>query len=829
MLIVPGTRLNHYEISAPLGAGGMGEIWLAQDLRLERQVALKLLPAQFTSDHERLRRFEIEAKAASALNHPNIITIYEIGEVDGVHFIATEFIDGHTLRERIVQSPLRLIEAVDVAIQVASALAAAHAAGIVHRDIKPENVMLRRDGYVKVLDFGLARVTEVSKPSSDPEAQTLVAQFKTDPGRVMGTVSYMSPEQARGAEVDGRSDIWSLGVMFYEMVSGRLPFRGDSVNDTFAAILREEPPPLSTLVRELPPECNWIISKALARNREDRYQTIKSLLSDLKRLRQRLDFEAEMERTVLARLRGNVTIMDSGSYSVALPSQGHAQPGAAAQAARITRPVSSAEYLLSEFRQHRRSVLALLVLLLLGVSSLAWYALRPRPIESLAVLPFINASGDAETERLSESLTERVIISLSQVPNLKVRSLTAVSRYKGRQHETGMIAKELGVQALLIGKVGRGNDGPAIHVELVDAKENNQLWGSQYERLADIQIAQQRIARDVMANLRLAALSGPEREKQKARELYEQGRSNWNRRTVDGLRQGIEYFQQAIEADPDYALAHAGLADCYNMLANYNALPPREAFPKAREAATRALQLDNSLAEAHTALAFAAFIYDWDWEGAEREFKKAIELNPKYAPAWQWYASYLAVTGRHDEALAAAGKAKELDPLSLIVNAHLGRMLYYAGRYDEAIEQFQKTLALDPKFFAARRYIGQAYEEMGRYDDAIRELNQAVKLSGGGALVRGELGHAYAAAGRKEEARRIIAELRTASSQQGLSFLIAVIYAGLGEKDEAFEALEQAYAEKADRMAYLQVDPRLKNLRSDPRYTDLLQRIGLTP
>ena len=825
MPIVPGTRLKQYEITAPLGAGGMGEIWLAQDLRLERQVALKLLPDQFTSDHERLRRFEIEAKAASALNHPNIITIYEIGEVDGVHFIATEFIDGQTLRERLMQAPVKLLEAVDVAIQIASALAAAHAAGIVHRDIKPENVMLRRDGYVKVLDFGLARVTETGRPASDPEAETLLAQFRTDPGRVMGTVSYMSPEQARGMEVDGRSDIFSLGVLLYEMISSRLPFRGDSVNDTFAAILREEPQPLNNLVRELPPECNWNISKTLAKDREDRYQTVKSLLSDLKRLRQRLDFEAEMERAVLARLRGNVTIMDSGSYAITLPPPGPTAP-TAEPVTQTTRSVSSAEYLLREFRQHRRGVLVALLVLLLAVSSLAWYTLRPRPIETLAVLPFISADSNPETERLSDSLTERVISSLSQSPNLRVRSLTAVSRYKGQQAETERIARELGVQALLIGRVGRGADGLTIHVELVEASENNQLWDSRYERPADIQIAQRRITRDVLSSLRLLTLSGPERNRQKAGELYEQGRASWNQRTVESLQQGIEYFQQAIEAEPGYALAYAGLADSYNSLANYNALPPNEAFPKAREAATRALELDNSLAEAHTALAFTAFVYDWDWDGAEREFKKALELNPKYAPAYQWYASCLAILGRHDEAVVAAAKAKELDPLSLIVNAHLGRMFYYAGRYDEAVEQFQKILAHDPKFFVARRYLGQAYEEMARPDEAIRELSQAVNLSGG-VMVKGELGHAYAAAGKKDEARRILAELQAASSQQGRSFLIAVIYAGLDEQDRAFEYLEKAYQEKAERMAYLKVDPRLKNLHHDPRFARLLQRIGL--
>ena len=830
MPIVPGTRLNHYEITSALGVGGMGEVYLAQDLRLERQVALKLLPEQFTSDAERLRRFSLEAKAASALNHPNIITIYEIGEVNGVHFIATEFIDGDTLRERLTAGRLKLNEAVEVAIQMASALAASHAAGIIHRDIKPENVMLRRDDYVKVLDFGLARFTEAAKTTSDPEAQTL-PHFRTDPGRVMGTVSYMSPEQARGQEVDARSDIFSLGVVLYEMVTGHLPFHGESVNDTVAAILREDPAPPTSYVKDLPPEFNWIINKALAKNREERYATIRSLLNDLKRLKQRLEFEAEMERTVLARLRGNVTVMDSGNNIITEPVQHQTSPSGADLTVPTASGLSSAEYLISEIRQHKNAALAIFAAMLLGLIAFAWFAFRSQPLESVAVLPFINASVDQDTVSLSERLTVGVISSLSSLSqdsnlNLKVKSLTGVSGYKGRTDAQAM-AKELGVQALLFGRVVKGSDGTTITVELVDGLDNNQIWGHQYDKLADIQIAQQRISRDVISNLRLATLKGPEKDRVKAELLYEQGRSYWNRRTPDALWQGIDCFQQAISISPNYALAHAGLADCYNMLGVYNALSPKEAFPKARQAATRALQIDSSLAEAHAVLAYDAFIYDWDWDGAEREFTRAIELKPDYAPAHQWYATYLAVVGRFDEAITEAGKARQLDPLSLIVNAHLGRMYYYAGRYDEAIEQLQKTLDLDPKFYVARRYLGQAYEEQGKYEDAIRELNQAMMLSSS-VLTKSELGHAYAVAGKISEARRMLSELQAAPPAQVSSFLIASIYAGLGEKDKAFEYLQKAYDEKADRISYLNADPRLKPLRTDPRFQQMLQRLGLS-
>jgi serine/threonine protein kinase/Flp pilus assembly protein TadD len=820
MSVAVGSRLGHYEIRAPLGAGGMGEIYLAQDTRLGRRVALKILPQRFISDSERLRRFELEAKAISALNHPNIITIYEVGHSDSVHFIATEFIEGETLRQRMNKAPLSLREAVGLMQQVVSALVAAHAAGIVHRDLKPENVMIRHDGYVKVLDFGLAKLIEqkVEHVRPDPDAPTLA--LKTDPGKVMGTVSYMSPEQARGQEVDARSDIFSLGVLLYEMVAGRLPFTGQSPADVVSAILNEEPPLLDHRSGQPPSEISWIVSRMLAKDREERYQNSRSLASDLRRLKQRLDFEAELNRSSQATFDKTQTITDTDTQIFA-PLSTRRDPFRTELNVRT----SSAEYILHELKRRKGSVLAFLILLLAGLSVAGYLALRERPIETLAVLPFSVTGNDPEVESLSENLTARLINNLSQLPKLKVKSLNLVSQYKDRQTDTRAIGQALDTQALLVGRITRRGNNFTINIELINARDNTTIWGNQYQpKFADLLLAEQEITRDVAQSLRVA-LGGAARDQRRfeAQQLYQKARHYWNQRTPEGLQKARELFEQVVAADPDNAQAHAGLADCYNILVLYNALAPREAFPKAKTAALRALELDGSLAEAHAALALGAYIFDWDWVMAEREFQRALDLNPNYAPTHQWYSTYLAVRGRADEAIAEAQRTQQLDPLSLIINAQLGRILYYTGKYEEAVTQLQKTIALDSSFFAARRYLGQVYEEQGRYEQAIAELTQALTLSGGSAVVKVELGHAYAVAGKKDEARRILGELSNSAS----AYQLAAIYAALGEKEEAFAQLHKALIERSDRLIYLKIDPRLKPLRGDARFTHLLQKIGL--
>jgi serine/threonine-protein kinase len=824
--LAAGTIISHYRVVSHIGAGGMGEVYLAEDTRLGRKVALKLLSAGFTQDPDRVRRFQQEARAASALNHPNIITIFEIGHLDSSHFIATEFIDGETLRERMsTLMPLR--EVLEVATQVTTAIAAAHRAGIIHRDIKPENIMLRPDGFVKVLDFGLAKLTEKATefeaPFSDPEAATR-ALVSTNPGIVMGTVSYMSPEQARGLRADERTDIFSIGVVLYEMVAGRKPFDGTTISDVIALILGKDPPLLARYSTEAPAELERIVAKALAKDREERYQTAKDLLIDLKRLKQRLDVQAELERSGHSGWDEQTVVSSSGGQAAVTTaiSSPMIESGS-------LRPMSSAEYLISEIKQHKKSIALIVSALVISTAAIVYFATRSiaKPINSVAVLPFASANGDSSAEDMSDSFTESIINSLSRLPGLRVMSFSSVSRYKGQQADPRTVGSELDVRAVLTGRVVQRGDNLTIRIELVNALDNSHIWGQQYTRkFAEALLMQEEISNDISEKLRLR-LSGEDRKRVEAHQLYLKGRYHWSKRTPDGLTQGVDYFQQAIDKDPNYALAWAGLADCYNMLVIYSRLSPREGFPKAKEAAVRALDIDESLAEAHTSLAFALFRFDWDWAASEREFNRAIELNPNYAPAHQWYSNFLAAAGRMEEAIAEARRTHELDPLSLITNSHLGWIFYFARQYDQSIERCKKALELDPNFFAARRYMGLAYTQKGMYDEAIAEFEKAVRLAGGSALMKAELANVYGLAGRRGEAQQVLTELTEVSKQRYVSsYLMALIHAGLGDTDRTVEWLERAYDERAEFLVYIKVDPRLDRVRSDSRFDDLVRRMN---
>jgi len=826
MAIAAGTHLGPYEVISPLGAGGMGEVYLAEDLRLNRKVALKLLPAQFTQDEDRLRRFVREAKAASALNHPNIITIYEIGQLDGSHFIATEFIEGHTLREPITGERMRLGEVLEVAVQVASALAAAHKAGIIHRDIKPENIMVRPDGLVKVLDFGLAKLTERRAPTVDADTPTII-KVQTDPGTVMGTVSYMSPEQTRGLEVDARSDLFSLGVVLYELVTGRVPFAGLTTTDVIVAIVDKEPAPLSHHSSEVTAEFQQIVDQALRKERGERYQTAKELLADLKNLKQDLEFEAKWEQALSTRVNGGMAVTTSGGRAAV---ETDSQRAAGTHAVEIARTTSSAEYLISGIKQHKRSVASMLAVLVLAFAAILYFSLGHGAIDSIAVLPFINASANPTAEELSDSITDNIFNNLSQLPNLRLKSRSAVSRYRGREADPEAVGRELKVHSVLTGMVSQRGEDLSINLELVDVLHSNVLWSEQYKlKVADISAVQEEIAREISEKLRLR-LSGAEKKRLEAYQLYLKGRHYWSKRTKEELQQAIKYFQQATETDAKFAPAYAGLADCYNMLVIYGTLPPKMAFPVAKAAAEKALALDETLAEAHTSLAYAKWKYDWDWKGAERDFKRALDLNPGYAPAHQFYASYLATVGRPEEAVEEAKRTQKLDPLSLISNADLAWNYYLAHKYDQAIEQSRSTLELDPNFFPAHRYLGLAYEQKAMYAEAIAELNKAATLSNGSAQMKATLAHAYAMAGKAGEARKILNELEETAKQRYVSpYDIATIYAALGEQNRAFDWLEKAYEERSGWLAYLKINPILDNLHSDPRFADLLRRIGLTP
>jgi serine/threonine protein kinase/Flp pilus assembly protein TadD len=833
----PGTRFGRYEIRSQLGVGGMGEVYLASDTKLGRTVALKFLPSEVSSDQKRMQRFTREAHAVSALNHPNIITIHEIEQEGTVAFIATEFIEGVTLRERMKRGPLPIDEALDVAIQMASALAAAHAKEIVHRDIKPENVMLREDGYVKVLDFGLAKLAE--NRSTTPEA---VTQVHTDIGAVIGTARYMSPEQARGIEVDGRTDIFSLGIVLYEMLAGRSPFEGATNHEVVAAILKEEPPPLSDFVEHVPVRLQEIVSRALRKDRDERYPTAREMLEDLRTLKQDLEFELKLARagkSVSAEAAGRPVSAGGGVTS----TDQFARPTAREPLARATM-----SGILHSTEHKRRGHLLLVGLGALAVAAALfsfWYFSRPAgAINSVAVLPFVNVGGDSDAEYLSDGLTESLINSLSELPNLKVIARSSVFRYKGRDVDPQTVGRELGVHAVLTGRVVRMNDELFIETELVDVDTQTRLWGERYDRkLSDIIALQDDISREISEKLRLK-LSGEERrqlakrytESAEAYQLYWKGRYYWNKRRPEDIREALRYFQQAIELDQSYALAYTGLADCY-VLGNLLQLSPKEAMPVAIEKTNKALAIDPQLAEAHTSLAKIKLSYEWDWAGAENEFRRALELKPGYATAHQWYGVYLSEMGRHDESLEHRRRALELDPLSLSISTGLARAYFWARRYDEAIAHLQNALERDPKYADTHWSFGLAYEQKKMYDEAVAAFQRAISLSKTAEFPEGKpemiaaLGHAYAVAGRRDDALRILEQLNELVGRQSYvsPYSIALIHAALGDKEQAFEWLERAYRERDESFIHLKVDPRLDHLRDDPRFAEMLRLIKLAP
>ena len=814
----PETVISHYRILTKLGAGGMGEVYLAEDTKLNRNVALKILLADVAANEDRMRRFVQEAKSASALNHPNIITIYEIDHVDSVYFIASEFIDGQTLREHMRNEPRKLGEALDLAVQISSALSAAHAAGIIHRDIKPDNIMLRRDGIVKVLDFGLAKLTERS-PSElvDLDAPTR-AVVKTDPGVVLGTAVYMSPEQARGLPVDERTDIFSLGVVLYEIMAGCLPFDGKNTTEVLAEIISEhEPPPLARYSREVPAELERIVSKALRKDRDERYQTIKDLVLDVRSLKQELEFEKKLaiskkSETFTAKLDQATTI-------------------AASTTSGIRRSPNVIEL-------KRRNILIAAVLTLAAVIGVYLYFGRTRrgAIDSIAVLPLVNAINNPDTEYLSDGISESLINSLSQLPGVKVIASTSSFRYKGKEVDPREVARTLGVEAILTGRVSQRDDNLLINVELIRAEDKTQIWGEQYDRKAtDLLSVQREIAREITSNLRLK-LSGAEQglvtkhytENTEAYQLYLKGRFYLNKRTGDGTRKGIEYFKQALEKDPNYALGYAGLADAYFLLTTFGGTAPQESLPKSKEAAKRALELDESLAEAHASLASVLFFYDRNYPESDKEFRRAIELNPNYATAHHWYGvTYLAKMERFDEAISEMKRALELDPFSIIINADLGNTYINARQYEKAIEQLQKTIEMDQSFYFAHWQLGVAYEAIGSLHDASLEYQKARQLNDD-PWVLALLGHLYAVSGKRAEALRTLEELREISKQRYVSaYSFAIVYAGLGDKDQAFQWLEKSLQDREPRINRIKVDTLIDNLHSDPRFAELVRRLGL--
>jgi eukaryotic-like serine/threonine-protein kinase len=802
-----GRTVSHYRVVEKLGGGGMGVVYKAEDLRLGRYVSLKFLPVELSKDQQAIERFQREARAASSLNHPHICTIYDVEEFEGQNFISMEFLEGQTLKNRIAGRPLDIAQVPEYGHQIADALEAAHAKAIIHRDIKPANIFLTARGQVKLLDFGLAKLLPERKGTTAPTyvsrelTTTIEGPGLTSSGVSMGTVAYMSPEQVRGEELDERTDLFSLGLVLYEMATGQQAFSGNTSGVLFEAILNRTPTAPVRLNPAVPLQLELIINKALEKERELRYRTASDLRADLQRLKRDTDSARSMAST-------------------SVPSQAKSQ------------------WLRWPYLAAAVSLVAVLLLLALNVGNLRDRLLSKEDsgrIDSIAVLPFVNMSNDTKTEYLSDGITESLINNLSQLPNLVVMSRNTVFRYKGRDTDPQRVGHDLGVQAILTGRLVQTGDELLISVSLESLRDRRQIWGEQYNRkLSNLVSVQQELASDIYGRLRprlardeKTLLTKPATNNVEANQLYLQGLFYSNKWTEGDFRKAADYFTQAVQKDPRYALSYAGLADTYSLLGDAGYIAPSEAWPKAKAAAMQALEIDDSLAEAHTSLGLVKEHFEWDWAGAEKEFKRGIELNANSATAHHWYGDYLANMGRFDGAMRETKRAQQLDPLSLIINTSLGWQYYVVGQSDQAIEQLRKVLDIDPKFALARRILEEVYTHMGKHKEAVEEREKILSLSGSPELAA-SIEEDFTKSGYRGVLQSWLNGL-TEISKHGYvsSYSIAQAYIRMGEKEKAFSWLEKAYEERDSGLVTLAIEPMFASVRSDPRFLDLLRRMRL--
>ncbi len=781
-------RLGHYRLLERIGAGGMGEVYRARDERLDRDAAIKILPPSVRDDQRARDRLLEEARSASQLNHSHICTIYEVNEEDGIAFIAMEYVAGRSLRAIIPPNGLPTEQVVRYGTQIADALAHAHQRRIVHRDLKPANVTVTPEGSAKVLDFGLATRLR----TEELEAATVSQVTLGESGSVAGTLPYMAPEQLRGDPADARSDIWALGVLLYEMASGNRPFSGRSGFELTSAILRDPPPPLPDHV---PAGLVAVVRKCILKDPGARYQTAGEVQSALETLE---------------------------STAVSRPAPPKARSSAGLRMAPLT------------------WVFVGLAALLVVLFSLNIGGLRERlvhrstapAIRSLAVLPLANLSGDPSQEFFADGMTAELIREASKIAQLRVVSLTSVMSYKGRHTPLPQIARDLRVNALLEGSVARSGNQVRIAVRLYDGASERELWSGTFDRnLNDVLALEDEVGHAIAVQIRLKMAPSPGTRASinpEAYDLYLKGRYSLDQGSEDELKLAFVYFRQGIEKDPQYAPLYAGLADAYARLPFYVGTRPGEAFPEAKEAAAKALQLEPTLAEAHASMAYVMNYYDWDRSGAEQEFKHALELNPNDAATYHAYGRFLASMGRIDEARAELNRAQELDPLSLGIQSNVGMVSYFARQYEVALHQLQKVLELDPKFPVPYWGIGMCYEQLRKYPEAVAQFQKGIELSGRGANGIASLAHAYGLAGQRAEAEKILVELTDRSKTVFVSsYQFAVIYLGLGQNERAIAALEEAYRERSTLLGYLKMDPRFDPIRSDPRFHSLLSRIHL--